>query len=315
MTLITSQSSTWTPELLRRMDWKRFQELAAMLLSRAGFRAEIAWVRPDGASVFSVAGQGLRREMQALVQCAGWNEFRVEGNHVAEFYRACRREGAPRGIYITPGEFDPNAQLFVRGKQMDLIDGQGFLAAISRMTPEEQAYYHRLATVGAWDVPSCPACGIKMALREVAPTQSQQEQPQDLVFRTRELVNNDLDCHSITVKADADVLFMKSVITNQLTVEGRVMGNIVCRDRLCIAPGGMVSGFVSARSIKLEPGGILEAEAKILNAAELEPVKSAPLKEIWTCPKQPRCRHTLALREESSQPPSLPATTAVLGRV
>ncbi len=293
-------SNGWSKELLQRMDWKRFQELAAMLLSRAGFKAEIAWVRPDGATAFSVAGQGLRRQMQALVQCAGWNDFEVPGNAMAEFYRACRREGAPRGIYITPGHFDANAQLFAHGKQLDLIDGNAFLAAISRMTPEEQAYYHRLATVGAWEVPSCPTCLAKMELRELTAAMDPSAMPMDLVYRDRELVNNELGCQSITVRAEADVLFMKPVTTATMIVHGRVMGNIVVTERLVVANGGFVSGLVSARAIKLESGGVLEAEARILNSAEINPIKSAPSPKVWACPKHPKCRQTLPLRKASS---------------
>jgi hypothetical protein len=297
MTLIVPQQANWSTDLLRRMDWKRFQELAALLLSRAGFRAEIAWTRPDGATVFSVAGQGLRRQMQALVQCAGWNEFHVEGNHVAEFYRACRREQAPRGIYITPGQFDANAQLFARGKEIDLIDGQAFLGAISRMSAEEQAYYHRLATVGAWDVPSCPSCGVKLELRDAPQLLPPTPEPEDLVYRNRVLVNNDVQCASITVKPGADVLFMKSVTTESMVVEGRVMGNIVCHGKLTVAAGGMVSGLIAARTINLAPGGILEAEARILN--KVSPVELAPIPQLWSCPRQPNCRLTLPLRESS----------------
>jgi hypothetical protein len=56
-----------------------------------------------------------------------------------------------------------------------------------------------------------------------------------------------------------------------------------------------VSGLVAARSIKLEPGGRLDAEARILNEQEIRPVREQPKQFLWKC-SHGRCRGTLPVR-------------------
>ena len=120
------------------MDWKRFQELTSLVLARAGFDSEIAWVRPNGAVVLHVTSRGRRSRMEALVQCAAWSMFHVDATSVLEFYRAVVSEGVQRGIYVTPGSFGADARLFSRNKRLELLDGEEFLGTIRRMSAEER---------------------------------------------------------------------------------------------------------------------------------------------------------------------------------
>ena len=58
----------------------------------------------------------------------------------------------------------------------------------------------------------------------------------------------------------------------------------------------LVAGhLLMARSIKLEQGGLLEAESRILDAGEIEPVVPQPLQALWSCPVE-RCHGSLPLR-------------------
>lgn len=288
----------WTIETLRRMDWKRFQELASMLLARAGFQTDVAWVKPDGTVVLHVTGRSRHAVNCSLVQCAAWTGFHVDAHTVMEFCKAMAAEGIGRGIVITPGEVDRGARLFARNKSVELIDGVEFLGTIGRMNEDEQAYYLRLATVGPWDVPSCPSCGTKMEMGLV-PSVTSEDPPRDVVFRdrTRRHVGVELSCRHLTIREGADVLFLKPVQVEAMTVEGRAMGNFVCTGKLTIASGGAVSGLVAARSIRLEQGGRLEAEARILNTEEICPVGVQPRQKAWVCPESPRCRAALPLRD------------------
>jgi hypothetical protein len=285
----------WDRDLLHRMDWKRFQDLAVLMLDRAGYVAEVAWVKPDGGTVLSVRAKAGKSAVHTLVECAGWSDLHVEGNRVAEFYRAMRNDGALRGIFITPGSFDPNAVAFAAGKNVELIDGKSFVSTIHRMRPEEQEYFLSLAKAGGGESPTCPSCGQKMRLDRLQERRPDAES-RAIVFKRRELVSDDVCCRSILILPGADVLFIKGVRTAELRVEGKAMGNIVCTERLTIAAGGTLTGMVAAKSIRLEEGGVLEAEARILNVEEISPVQPQPVQEIWRCSAAPKCRTTLAPR-------------------
>lgn len=288
-----ASTSMWSQEILRRMDWKRFQELVSLVLARGGFTSEVAWIRPDGTTVLSVIAGGKKRQYEALLQCAGWNGYDVGATSLLEFYKSVLSQGAQRGIYVTPGRFDQNAQIFARTKNLELIDGVEFLRTISRMTPEEQNTLKRMAFVGSWETPTCPSCARKLELKEIGfPVGPQHKDLRDFVFKENQHVSSQLYGKNILVKPGVDVLFLKGVEVETMQVEGRVMGNIICRGKLTVSAGACVSGLVAARSIKLEPGGLLEAEARILNAEEIQPVQPQPKQTIWACPTS-KCKGSL----------------------
>ncbi|MDB6069931.1 MAG: hypothetical protein JWL81_1102, partial [Verrucomicrobiales bacterium] len=153
----------------------------------------------------------------------------------------------------------------------------------------------RLTTLGPYMIPTCPSCMRKMEIIDDCAA-SKGQQSRDVVYKNRRFESSDVDCRSLILKKNADVVFMKSVTTRAMTVYGKATGNIVVNGQLHVAGGGCVSGLVSARAIRLDPGGSLEAEARILNEAGLHHLQHMPVNQIWRCPGYPKCRATLPLR-------------------
>ena len=291
-----SDQPSWSLETLLRMDWKRFQELVSLVLARSGLVSEVLWVRPDGTTMLAVLRKSRSVAGESLVQCAGWHGNAVGAGELLAFYKAVVSQGAVRGIYVTPGDFDPNARLLAGEKNLELIDGAEFLRTIGRMTPDDQQTLLRMAVSGAWDVPSCPACGGKMAMKDLRfPEGAAMKDLRDVTYRESKHVGDRLFCRHLVVKSGASVLFLTGVEAETIHVDGRIMGNIVCRGKLTVGSKATVSGLVAARSIQLEPGGLLEAEARILNAHEIQPVLPQPQQTFWACPTA-RCQGSLPLR-------------------
>ncbi len=293
---VIDSTPPWDLETLWKLDWKRFQEVVSMVLAKSGFATEILWVKPNGTTVLAASRQGPQRTPEALVQCAGWNQYEVGVNQLLEFHKAVEQEGCPRAIYVTPGRFDEKAVIYARSKRIELIDGAEFLRTLERMSHDEQQWYRRMALVGSWDVPSCVSCGGKLALREIAfPSGPEHGKLADLTLKADQRVAHQVYCRHLIVKAGVDVLFLTGVEAESAEIHGRVMGNLVCRGKLTVAAGACVSGMVAARSIKLDEGGLLEAEARILNTADVQPVSPQPKQYLWKCP-QVRCKGSLPVR-------------------
>lgn len=289
------EEACWSLALLRQLDWKRMQELVTMLLHRAGFSAQIAWIRPDGGVMLSVVNPQRAGRMEALVQCPPWATMNVDSSAVRELYDSVLREGACRGIFITAGEFSEEAKGLVRVRPIELIDGPALLRTILRMPPEEQAYQLRMIAVGSWAVPTCPACGAKLELKHDTEHDPSVE-VKDLTFRDRQTVGTEVSCRTLTVKPGAEVHFLKPVWAHEMVVKGRAHGNITVQGRLTVGRGGILSGLVAARTITMDEGGAMEAEARVLNTSEIQPVRSLPVNRIWRCPGWPKCRGQLPLR-------------------
>ena len=149
--------------------------------------------------------------------------------------------------------------------------------------------------MGSYSIPTCPSCAKTMELvdNSVAPYRPWTRQ---MIYKDHHFETREVQCHSLTIKESADVVFTKSVTTRSMSVFGKATGNIVVNGRLRILQGGWLSGLVSARAIQLDPGGNLEAEARILNGSDLPLVQPIPATQVWRCPAWPKCRATLPLR-------------------
>jgi Restriction endonuclease/Polymer-forming cytoskeletal len=288
-----SQQAQWTLDLLRNLEWHRFQELVGRLLHRAGFLPEVAWVRPDGATALTLVHPARPRQLEAVVQCPPWQSQEVDLTALHDLHQVVVEEGAQRGIYVTPGSFREEARGFARLKPIELVDGRDLLGTLQRMTSEERDYLLRMTTFGPYAIPSCPSCARKMELVDDGFLGQRQR---DLIFRDNRFESGSVDCRHLMVKEGAEVVFMKSVTATSMLVQGKVTGNFVINGRLHIPTGGIVGGLVSARAIQLDPGGTLEAEARILNEIELAHIRPMPAAQVWRCPSYPKCRSTLPLR-------------------
>lgn len=132
----------WTPELLRHLEWRRFEELCRAYFETAN------------------AGE------PALVHCKPWDAYRVGIKPVRELHGAMAAAGAAAGVLVTAGRFTQEAANFAATQNIELIDGARFLEKLTALVPEKAAALLKLATQGDFLTPTCPACEIKMVSRK-----------------------------------------------------------------------------------------------------------------------------------------------------
>ena len=133
----------WTPELLKRLEWRRFEELCAAYFETLG---------PANAAV--------------LVQCSPWTAYRVGIKPVRALHDAMKAGNAGEGVLVSPGKFTQEARVFAGKERISLIDGDELLAKIGDLVPEKALALLKLATQGDFRTPTCPACVVKMIPRK-----------------------------------------------------------------------------------------------------------------------------------------------------
>ncbi|MEM8954637.1 MAG: restriction endonuclease [Verrucomicrobiota bacterium] len=302
LTATSPFQQTWSLDLLQQLDWKRFEELTRMVITKGGYRTEVAVVSPNGAVSLLVFKDPQTRKPDAMIQCPAWQEIRVHEEPLRHFSETLQSKGLSQGTFITPGSFAPDATLFAHHHNIELIDGLAYLEMLYQLEPDETAYFLQLATAGEFAVPTCPTCGAKMEQRQTgAPRRGSAKK--NLNFRKSETVDVKVQCNKLTIGKKADVQFMKEVHAMKITIRGRAVGNFTCNGTVTIEPTGTVVGMVAARAIQLIPDGILDGEMKILNAAEIVPVAEDPVETFWGCRSHPRCPSVLNLRESDAPPP------------
>lgn len=157
----------WSLEVLRDMEWKRFEEVCLAFYRAKGIRAESTPLGPDGGvDVRLYQAPDDPSRCTAIVQCKAWGERYVGVKPVRELRGVMAHEKTDKAFFMAPGAYSDDARAFASENRITLIDGPMFLAMLRRLSPEVGRQLLAQATAGDWTTPSCPSCGTKMLARE-----------------------------------------------------------------------------------------------------------------------------------------------------
>jgi restriction system protein len=159
-------------DVLNGMSWREFEMLVGEAFRLQGYTiTELGGSQPDG-GVDLVLRKGSET---FLVQCKQWKAYKVSVEVVRELYGVMASRGAAGGFVITSGTFTTDAQAFVKGLNIKLVDGPKLFELIQQAkgslkvgtsVPEGA---RRPQTAPAQAAPSaallCPVCQSSMVRR------------------------------------------------------------------------------------------------------------------------------------------------------
>lgn len=106
---------------LNEMGWQDFERLIGEYYRRNGFTVTREGGNGSDGGIDLILHKN--KEMY-LVQCKQWKAYKVGVQPVREFYGVMASKGADGGYFVTSGIYTDDAQAFVRGLNLELIDGQ-----------------------------------------------------------------------------------------------------------------------------------------------------------------------------------------------
>lgn len=162
-------TSRWSLELLRALEWKRFEQLCAVYFRTLKFRVEEVGLGPDDGIDLRLY-VGSERRPGVLVQCKAWNSVKVGVKELRELFGVMASEMVGEGIFVTTSTFTREAADFARGKNIALIDGEDLLRKLLALPADDQVHILNLSTAGDFMTPTCASCGIKMVRRTAQAT-------------------------------------------------------------------------------------------------------------------------------------------------
>lgn len=154
----------WSIDLLRKIEWKRFEELTAAYFREKTFRTVTIRAGADGGIDVKLYVKD-KIEPFAIVQCKAWNTQRVGVKPVRELLGVMAHEKVAKGIFVTTGEYTNEAVVFAKENPLNLITGEMLVKGLCALPVEAQARLLAIATEGDYTTPTCPSCGIKMVCR------------------------------------------------------------------------------------------------------------------------------------------------------
>lgn len=160
----TANPTEWSLELLRELEWKRFEVVCAAYFQELGLRTETLRCGPDG-GIDAKLFRSNASEPESIIQCKAWNARYVGVKPVRELFGVMAHEKVAKGIFLTTSNFTREAQEFSQEKSLFLINGEMFLEMLGKLPEVASKRMLTLATEGDYMTPTCPSCGIKMVTR------------------------------------------------------------------------------------------------------------------------------------------------------
>jgi hypothetical protein len=151
-------------ELLRSIEWKRFELLLARFYVASGFLTKGTNVGADDGVNLFLYRRGAKRPF-SCVQCKAWSEKLVELTLVRELFDEMAARGLAEGVIVTTGNFTPEAVAFAGRNQITLWSGTAFITRFNRLPILARERIIRDVTAGDYTTPSCPRCAAKLELR------------------------------------------------------------------------------------------------------------------------------------------------------
>jgi restriction system protein len=155
----------WGPDVLRVIEWRRFEAVIEALFQQAGMKTKSQSHGADGGVDVWLYSRQKPDLPVGLVQCKHWSAEPVGADKIRELLGAMAAKKVGRGIFATTGTFTAEASRFGRDNGIDLLDVDRLLDLIAKRTPEEQRALLDTALEGDYWRPTCARCGTKMVER------------------------------------------------------------------------------------------------------------------------------------------------------
>lgn len=154
-----------TPELLRLLEWKRFELLVQRYFTAGGLRPRTHVVGTDGGiELFLYRGQATRPF--SYVHCPAGSDHCTDGRVVRELFANMAENRIGEGMIVTTGTVTPDAENFGRQNRISILAGPDFASRFNQLPQMVRARILTDVTAGDYMTPSCPRCNVKLVLRE-----------------------------------------------------------------------------------------------------------------------------------------------------
>lgn len=161
----TSTPAKWSLELIRSLEWKRFEELCDNYFKAKGWTTQPANFGADGGVDIFLYGRDSTKPL-GIVQCKAWGSAIVGVKEIRELFGVMTDIGSALGIFITTSAYSQDAKRFAADKHIKLMDTAQLLGLIEALPSGQQKTLLATAIEGDYRTPSCPKCGVKLLIRD-----------------------------------------------------------------------------------------------------------------------------------------------------
>jgi len=149
-----------TSELLRRLEWKRFELLVQRDLEARGVRVESTGVGVEGGVDLHLY-RGDEVQPYGFVQCHAHAGRPVTVDQLTAFF-ALMTASPVEATFVTSGTFSPGAQAWAQTKGVALLSGDAIVARFNALPATTRSRILDEVTAGDYLTPTCRSCDVKL---------------------------------------------------------------------------------------------------------------------------------------------------------
>lgn len=164
-TPVNQRPTSWSVEVFKAIEWRRFEAVLEALFRQAGFQTKSQSHGADEGVDVWLYSSAQPEVAIGLVQCKHWHGKRVGVDKIRELRGVMAAKKVDRGLVATTSTFTEDAAAFARENGIDLLDITRLLELIAKRPPEDQKALLDVALEGDYATPTCVNCGIKMVKR------------------------------------------------------------------------------------------------------------------------------------------------------
>lgn len=154
----------WSLDLIRLLEWKRFEELCEGYWKAKGYRAELTGAGADGGVDVNLYAPSDPARLFAIIQCKSWMD-QVGVKEIRELWGVTSHLNIQLALFYGLSGFTEEAKAFASQKHFKLFTGKDLLAQIQSLPGDQQSSLLDHITRGDYTTPTCSKCDVKMELK------------------------------------------------------------------------------------------------------------------------------------------------------
>ncbi|SEH04423.1 DNA topoisomerase I [Candidatus Venteria ishoeyi] len=160
----------WSLELIREIEWKRFEILCKELLTYKNKNIIVALTNSggdDGVDITLIHKE--YKKLVSIAQCKSFYNKKVGVKYISEFTGVMLQKNIKKGYFMTSNEFTDEAISFAKSIDkltIQLVTGVVIINIINNLPEDQQVKLLRKITRGDYKTPTCSSCDIKMVSRK-----------------------------------------------------------------------------------------------------------------------------------------------------
>lgn len=158
---VADTGARFTPDIVGRLEWKRFEELVAAYYAKTGVVARRTKAGPKGAVNIKISWKGESRPF-AYVRVISNTTGLIEAAPLQDLVTVLATEDIRRGYVVSSGKFSVNARDLAEEKHLTLLPGDIFLEKLNALPDTARTELMQEIMAGDPVTPSCPKCEAKM---------------------------------------------------------------------------------------------------------------------------------------------------------